>query len=332
MILVKNLVFQGNLKYYHAFCAMIFVIFYFCSMEIHFTFLDEAINTSKCRIKNTPINEGLTLVEIENREDHSVHIERDIDQSLIQFYFGAEGELLFQFHQGSYQLQLNKGRCLLFYNPLMALPLRVELKADSRALFLYIKVESLHRLFIEGSEELAFISPDNVNKKFYSEIELEPSLMVAVNQVFQSPVQGPSKKVFIHAKVLELLALFFNRKEGTDVEACPFLEDEDNVKKIRLAKKIIIEKMADPYTISELAKEIGLNEYRLKEGFKNIYGTTVFKFLNDYRLDVARQLLEQDHVKVNEAAYQIGYTNPSHFIAAFRKKFGVTPKKYLLNR
>jgi AraC family transcriptional activator of pyochelin receptor len=104
------------------------------------------------------------------------------------------------------------------------------------------------------------------------------------------------------------------------------------VKKIRLAKKIIIEKMADPPTITELAKEIGLNEYRLKEGFKNIYGTTVFKYLNDYRLDVARQLLEQDHVKVNEAAYQIGYTNPSHFIAAFRKKFGVTPKKYLLHR
>ena len=311
---------------------MIFVIFYFCIMEINFKFLDEAINTSKCRIKNTPINEGLSLVSIDNRENHPIEIERDIDQSLIQFYFGAEGELSFQFHQGAYQLQLKKGRCLLFYNPLMALPLKIQLKENSRALFLYIKVENLHRLFIEGSEELAFISPDNVNKKFYSEAELEPSLMVAVNQVFQSPVHGAAEKVFLHAKVLELLALFFNRKEGTDVEACPFLEDEDNVKKIRLAKKIIIEKMADPPTITELAKEIGLNEYRLKEGFKNIYGTTVFKYLNDYRLDVARQLLEQDHVKVNEAAYQIGYTNPSHFIAAFRKKFGVTPKKYLLHR
>lgn len=301
-------------------------------MEIDFKLLGEDINTSKCRVKNTPINEGISLVEIDNKEEHAVEIERDIDQSLIQFYFGAEGELSFVFHQGAYQLQLKKGRCLLFYNPLMALPLKIVLQGLSKALFLYIKVETLHRLFVEGTEELAFINPENVNKKFYSELELEPSLMIAVNQIFQAPVQGPAAKIFTQAKVLELLALFFNRKEGTDTEACPFLEDEDNVKKIRLAKKIIIEKMADPPTITELAKEIGLNEYRLKEGFKNIYGTTVFKFLNDYRLDVALHLLEQDHIKVNEAAYQIGYTNPSHFIAAFRKKFGVTPKKYLLHR
>ena len=56
---------------------------------------------------------------------------------------------------------------------------------------------------------------------------------------------------------------------------------------------------------------------------------TVFQFLNDYRLDVARQMLGKGGAKVNDAAYHIGYTNPSHFIAAFKKKFGITPKKYL---
>ena len=130
----------------------------------------------------------------------------------------------------------------------------------------------------------------------------------------------------------EIFALYFNREEGKDVEQCPFLNDEENVKRIRQAKSILIERITDPPTLKELSLEIGLNEYRLKEGFKNIYGKTVFQFLNDYRLDTARHILDEGKTKVNDAAYQIGYTNPSHFIAAFRKKFGVTPKKYLMNR
>jgi AraC-like DNA-binding protein len=43
-------------------------------------------------------------------------------------------------------------------------------------------------------------------------------------------------------------------------------------------------------------------------------------------------LLDTGKYKVNEVAFQIGYTNPSHFIAAFRKKFGITPKKYLMQK
>lgn len=301
-------------------------------MELKFEMLGEAINAQKSRIKNTPIGEGIHMLRVENLDAEPIRLKREIDQSLIQFYFAYEGGAQFLFHQGSYKLQLAKGRALLFYNPLAALPLEIEVDAQSRLLFLYIKVESLHRMFVEDADELAFINPENVNKKFYNENGLSPAVMVSLSQLFQMPVQGPAQKIFEQAKVLELLAHYFNRKEDTDVEACPFLEDEDNVKKIRLAKNILIERMTEPPTIPELAVEIGLNEYRLKEGFKNIYGTTVFKFLNDYRLDVARQLLDQGKVKVNEAAYHIGYHNPSHFIAAFKKKFGVTPKKYLMNR
>ena len=66
-------------------------------------------------------------------------------------------------------------------------------------------------------------------------------------------------------------------------------------------------------------------------GFKEIYGDTVFGFLLSHRLDHARVLLDAAKLQVNEVAYQIGYSNPSHFIAAFKKKFGITPKKYLMN-
>ncbi|QNR24916.1 helix-turn-helix transcriptional regulator [Croceimicrobium hydrocarbonivorans] len=301
-------------------------------MELNFEILGPEINTRKSRVKHTALGPDMAMIKVEHSEDEALKMRREIDQSLIQIYFAYEGGAEFAFHGGSYKLKLEAEKNLLFYNPLQALPMEITVEPKSKLLFLYVTVERLHRMFVEASEELAFINPDNVNKKFYSDGKLEPSTMVALSQMFQVPVHGPAQRIFEESKVFEILAWYFNRREGTDVEACPFLENEDNVQKIRLAKKILIERMTDPPTIPELALEVGLNEYRLKEGFKNIYATTVFKYLNDYRLDVARQVLDEGKVKVNEVAYHIGYTNPSHFIAAFRKKFGVTPKKYLMNR
>lgn len=301
-------------------------------MELNFEIEGPEINTRKSRVLSSVFSPDIAMVKVEHPELEPLRIRREIDQSLIQFYFAYEGQAEFAFHGGAYRLNLKSEHNLLFYNPLQALPMDIVVAPKSKLLFLYVTVERLHQMFVEGSKELAFINAENVDKKFYSEGQLEPATMVALSQIFQSPVHGPAKGLFEKSKVFEILAWFFNRKEGTDVEACPFLENEDNVQKIRLAKKILKDRMTDPPTIPALAKEVGLNEYRLKEGFKNIYGTTVFKYLNDYRLDVARQALDDDNMKVNEVAYYIGYTNPSHFIAAFRKKFGVTPKKYLMNR
>ncbi len=301
-------------------------------MELIFEIDNSEKNTSKGKIENTCVGDGFYMVKVENRDDKPLRIKRDIDQSLIQFYFAVQGGAGFLFNQGNYKLKLEQEKSLLFYNPIVALPLDIEVLPGSKLIFLYITVENLHRLFVAGSEEIEFINKENVNKKFYGDRPLSPLLVVTVNQLFANNVNGLAKAVFEKAKAYEILALYLNKEEGKDVEQCPFLNDEENVERIRLAKKLLIEQMSKPPTLKELSREIGLNEYRLKEGFKNIYGKTVFQFLNDYRLDAARHMLDSGSMKVNDAAYHIGYTNPSHFIAAFKKKFGVTPKKYLISR
>lgn len=301
-------------------------------MELHFEIDEQEKNTSKQQVENTRIGEGVFMVKVENKDEEAFRLKREIDQSLIQFYFAVEGGASFLFSRGNYRLELEREKCLLFYNPLMALPLDIEVQPGSKLVFLYITVDILHRLFVAESGEIEFLNKENIDKKFYADRQLTPPSLIALNQLFQSNIGGPARQVFYQAKAYELLALFFNREEGKDVEQCPFLNDEQNVERIRVAKKILLERMSQPPTLKELSREIGLNEYRLKEGFKNIYGKTVFQFLNDYRLDVARHLLDKGNAKVNDAAYHIGYTNPSHFIAAFKKKFGVTPKKYLTAR
>ena len=87
--------------------------------------------------------------------------------------------------------------------------------------------------------------------------------------------------------------------------------------------------MAEPPTLPELATEIGLSLKRLKEGFKQIYGDTVYGFLLDHKMEYARKMLETGQFNVNEVGLKVGYSTASHFISAFKKKYSTTPKKYL---
>ena len=107
--------------------------------------------------------------------------------------------------------------------------------------------------------------------------------------------------------------------------------DEENVRKIRKAKEIILAQMSEPPTLQELSSEIGLNIKKLKEGFKQIYGETVYGYLLDHKMNEARRMLNAKQHNINEISLRLGYSTSSHFISAFKKKFGTTPKKYLMS-
>ena len=100
-------------------------------------------------------------------------------------------------------------------------------------------------------------------------------------------------------------------------------------KKIRDAKEIIISKMTEPPSLIELSSQVDISVKNLKEGFKQVYGNTVFGYLFEHKMNVASQMLTSKNHNVNEVALHLGYSTSSHFINAFKKKFGTTPKKYL---
>jgi AraC-like DNA-binding protein len=193
--------------------------------------------------------------------------------------------------------------------------------------FLFISLENLHQLFTH--ESISFLKAENANRKFYDERDIPSALVVVLNQLFSIQLSENARNLYFHGKIFELLSLYFSEKKP-DTETCPFLNDEETVRKIKNAKEHLLKNMDSPPGLKALAKYAGLNEYQLKAGFKEIYGNTVFGYLLDHKLDHARVLLDSGKYKVNEVAFKTGYTNPSHFIAAFKKKFGVTPKKYLM--
>lgn len=101
-----------------------------------------------------------------------------------------------------------------------------------------------------------------------------------------------------------------------------FLDDLDRV---RRAREVLLERMTSPPTLGQLAREVGINELKLKAGFQKLWGTTVFGVLRQERLVVARRLIESGECNVSGAAFRVGYTNTSHFARSFLSHFGVSP-------
>ena len=277
----------------------------------------------------TKVDDGFYVLTYQNENDGVETVEREIDSTYIQFHFCLKGSSQFIFNKGRYVLNILEENSLLLYNPEKDLPIHLEVNPNSWLVSVLISIKKFHGLFSQEADYISFLSIENKNKKYYKDGKISPSMAIALNQLVNFNFNESIKNLYFKSKAYELLSLYFNRSEDANIEQCPFLVDEANVLKIRKAKDIIISRMAEPPSLNELADEIGLNLKKLKEGFKQIYGDSVFSFLFDYKMEVARKLLETGDHNVNEVGLKVGYSTSSHFIAAFKKKYGTTPKKYI---
>jgi AraC-like DNA-binding protein len=276
------------------------------------------------------IEDDFILIRFQNDENEPFHVEKQINQGLIQFHFGIKGKAKFIFNQGNYTLDLKEEKALLLYNPQKELPLNLILDPHTWVISVIISIKKFHALFSTEASYIPFLSGENQDKKYYNESDISPSMAIVLSQLFHYNLHPNIKNLYYKGKGYELLSLYFNRSEDPDAEQCPFLIDEENVMKIKKAKEIVIANMAEPPGLQELADQVGLNLKKLKMGFKQIYGDTVYGFLFDYKMECARKLLDSGSYNVNEVGLKIGYSTGSHFIAAFKKKFATTPKKYLM--
>ena len=288
-------------------------------------------NVGESSLDEIILEKGFYVLHFQNESNQIQSFEREIDSSFIQMHFCLRGNSKFLFNNGSYSFDVLDNRSILLYNPQRTLSINLEIQPKTTLVSLMISIEKFHSLFSKESGYIPFLSNENSNKKYYDDTEIKPMVSIVLQQIINANINSSVKELYVKGKVYELLSLHFQKEESANGEYCPFLVDEKNVLKIRKAKEIMIARMTEPPSLQELATEIGLNLKKLKDGFKQIYGDTVYSFLFDYKMEHSRKLLETNQFNVNEVGLQVGYSTASHFIAAFKKKFGTTPKKYIMS-
>ncbi len=133
-------------------------------------------------------------------------------------------------------------------------------------------------------------------------------MLLIIRQIKSCSLGGVLREFYIDNKVTELLVLVL-----------------DEVMNHPTWQEIKIDNMDTPYSLVQLAHKVGINDFKLKKGFKQFFGTTVFDCLFNARMEKSLHLLKETNMPIVEIAYTIGYRNISAFSAAFRKKFGYPP-------
>lgn len=172
-------------------------------------------------------------------------------------------------------------------------------------------------------EVLAFKHPNSFTKIFPVCNRKRSTLDALLNHSYS----GAMENIFINAKVHELLlysleCLVDEKEEGF---TCKFLADESGRERIYQAREILLQRIGEPITIKELSRKVAINECYLKKGFKEVFGTTIFDFYQQQRMEHAKYLLYEKGLTVTDVSALLGYSSISHFSAAFKKHTGLKP-------
>ena len=150
---------------------------------------------------------------------------------------------------------------------------------------------------------------------------MEPEVRLILNSLISEKSHQRIKRISIEAKIYELIAFYINK---TNSKSTSSLKKHD-IDKILLAKKLVEADIQSPNSLMELSRKVGINDYKLKIGFKELTGYTVFGYLNRVRMERAYHYLAKDKKTVNEVAFLVGYKNAQHFTVAFRKMYNILP-------
>jgi AraC family transcriptional regulator, transcriptional activator of the genes for pyochelin and ferripyochelin receptors len=157
---------------------------------------------------------------------------------------------------------------------------------------------------------------------------MTPDMSRIIRNLLNCQYKGDVKNVYLEAKVLELFVLALDQISNGNINKSQITLRPYDIEKIHEAHDYLISNLDNPCTLIELAHKVGINDFKLKKGFKQIFGTTVYESLIDARMEKAKYLLLETETAIEQIAYTTGYKNLSSFITAFKKKMGYSPGSY----
>ncbi|MGM9475295.1 helix-turn-helix transcriptional regulator [Pedobacter sp. GSP4] len=138
---------------------------------------------------------------------------------------------------------------------------------------------------------------------------------------------GLFDQLLLESKVIELLALQISQFEQVSKNTALTKLKEGVLAKMLDAREILIHHSGDQLSLKSLALKVGTNEFNLKRDFKTVFGNTVYGYLNQHKMELAKSMLVQKEYTIAEISEKVGYKHATHFSSAFKKFFGYLPNK-----
>lgn len=253
------------------------------------------------------------------------HISKN-DTELVRLHFGLSGDYDFKYRQLNSSFELSGHHNNIMYSS----GIEIEVSNKSKRIETFgvnFTTESFINIAQNGNDLLRRFAEKVINKDHaILSNDWRPNnfkIQQVINEILNCHYTDELKNLFLLSKSIELLVLQAELYELNTSNK--FIKSNLDKQKLFEAKEILTLQIDNPPTISNLSKLINLNEYKLKKGFKELFGTTVFGHIHRNRMNLAKRLLLETDKTAKEIAYETGYSSPQHFSKAFKKEFGTTP-------
>jgi AraC-like DNA-binding protein len=266
----------------------------------------------------------------------NVHI-RHVDNnecSSVKSCFSLNGNVSSNFYGLKERLTLNKGTQNFMYNPVMCDDHYVDATVSPLQL-LHLEVDTnYYSGLLNFNEKWSDDLKERISKKQLivgcpEMMNITPRMHRALSEILNCSLSGPLRNLMLEAKILELIAYQLDqfRQFTTECGQLSFPKAEKD--KFYDLKEYLDQSYNEDHSLKSLAKAYGVNEFKLKKGFKNLFGQTVFGYIHSLKMKQARMLIEDHGLNVSQVASRTGYKNANHFSVAFKKQFGLSPSAVL---
>jgi AraC-like DNA-binding protein len=243
------------------------------------------------------------------------------------FGFCLSGPILGRLGDTRHGVVTRQGESPLFYFPShtgqVTYPKDTHCLSISLILSPEIAYDLLRHEFDDMPSRLRQIVTHGGSFEYHSNMDINRDIQHVAHQLINPPWSTASSRIYYESKALEIIALRLHARDGAPSISAG--KKPDSRENIYHAAEILLEAMDDPPGLFSLAKAVGLSHVRLNRGFREHFGTTVFGYLRQKRLEKAKHLIETHSMNVTEAAFDVGYSSLSTFSRAFYSQYGVTP-------
>lgn len=243
-------------------------------------------------------------------------------------WFSLSGKVAAQFQDTSARIEVADGRQCYFCKPgvnddYYLFGQRDPVKLISLSVDKSLLMEMLddEESWCRGLKEKLFRKEALVNCE--GERLITPKMHTILLDILHCSLKGPIRRVLIEAKILELIALQIKPSLRASSKPTEISQSERDC--FFQLREFLDANYQHDHTLQSLARAFCLNEFKLKKGFKDLFGTTVFSYIHSLRMTHAHALIADQKLSISVVAGKVGYKNPNHFSAAFKKQFGFSP-------
>ena len=282
------------------------------------------------RVSQTKIKHGVILSDWQMNYRSDMNVQGPVSKEYMQIIFCLNDGISWGILNGHRSMAIQKNESCIYaghdgteY---------ICYKRDSNFSFKSIKIpipyfSQLLADYFDGQEIAAY---ERKLLTGISKVSLTPVMEQVLSEISKfSQYRGGLGYLYLDGKLLELLSIYLGEVLELDILMGKNISMSRTERTaIMEAKRIIDSQLAFAPSCEELAKKVNISVSKLTKGFNSLFGTSVHAYIIDQRLEKAAGLLLESDLNVSQIATLVGYSKPSNFAAAFKKKYGVIPKNY----